>query len=99
MVFGLPEEGVRRNPNDTDEYYKIDFSKLPNVTLNNKEVKDEANIENEEFYFICPKTLTVYYSKGVLVDNLNTDNGSAKVFYTLPSNYENIKTVNVTQYN
>ncbi len=99
MVTGLAEEGVRRNPNDTNAYYKIDFSKLPNITLNNKEVKDEANIENEEFYFICKDTLTVYYSKGVVLDNLNSDNGSVKVFYTLPSNYEGISAINVNNYN
>ena len=65
------------NPNDDSEgYYKVDISKLNNITLNNK--------QDDNYYFINTKTLTVYYSKGVEIKNSN--DGSKKTYHTLPSN-------------
>lgn len=72
----------QNNPNDSGNYYKIDFSVLPNITLNNKQTDDE-------YYYMDEKTLTVYSSMGVTIDNLNNNNESI-IYYTLPANYENV---------
>lgn len=78
------------NPNDDPaKYYKVDFNKLLNVSLNNKQTA-------ENYYYINAKTLTVYYSKGVKINNLN-DN-SSETHYTLPANYSNVSTINPTNY-
>ena len=76
----------QKNPNDAydaanasnTKYYKIDFSVFSNMSLNNKQTSDN-------FYYMNEKTLTVYYSKGVTIDNLNS--GNSTVYYTLPANY------------
>lgn len=71
---------------DPNGYYKVDFNKLLNVSLNNKQTE-------ADYYYINTKTLTVYYSKGVMIDNLNTD--TKTTYYTLPSNKsEEIKVEN-----
>lgn len=78
------------NPNDDpNEYYKVDFNKLLNVSLNNKQTE-------ENYYYINAKTLTVYYSKGVKINNLN-DN-SSETHYTLPANYDNVSTIDPAIY-
>lgn len=80
-----------KNPNDeAGKYYKINFSLLNNMSLNNKQTDDN-------YYFMNAKTLTVYYSKGVTIDNLN-DGSSAKTYHTLPSNYEGVSNLNVDKY-
>ena len=91
-------ESGQTNPNDEeDRYYIVDFSKLDNMVLNNRQTSDE-------FYFINLRTLTVYYSKGVIITNLNNtvpseSNGKInKIYYTIPSNYENISVINQSEY-
>ena len=80
------------NPNDAEnEYYKVDFSKLLNVSLNNKQTE-------EEYYYMNTKTLTVYYSKGVTIDNLNSEENPNETYYTMPSNYSNVAEIEVTKY-
>lgn len=77
------------NPNDSDKYYKVDFNKLLNVSLNNKQT-------DENYYYMNVKTLTVYYSKGVKINNLN--DSSSETHYTLPSNYSNVNEIDPTIY-
>ena len=80
-----------KNPNDEDgKYYKINFSVLNNISLNNKQTSNY-------YYFMNEKTLTVYYSKGVTIDNLNGGTTSI-TYHTLPSNYEGISNLNVSYY-
>lgn len=74
--------GSQQNVNDEGgNYYKIDFSKLSNITLNIAQT-------NEDYYFMNDKTLTTYYSSGIEIDDL--------VKYTIPSNYEGISLVNIS---
>lgn len=81
---------LKTNPNDEGgAYYKVDFDKLLNVSLNNEQREDA-------YYFINAKTLTVYYSKGVTIDNLNSDD--EETYYTLPSNYSNVQKIDVEIY-
>ena len=78
------------NPNDDPaKYYKVDFNKLLNVSLNNKQT-------DENYYYMNAKTLTVYYSKGVKINNLN--DSSSETHYTLPSNYSNVNEIDPTIY-
>ena len=85
----LPAD-IQTNPNDEGgNYYKVDFKKLLNVSLNN-EPTDYA------FYFMNDKTLTVYYSEGVTVDEVNSN--TSETYYTLPSNYSNVDKINVEAY-
>lgn len=87
----IEEISNETNPNDEDgKYYKINFSALNNISLNN-----EQTIDN--YYFMNEKTLTVYYSKGVEIDNLNGEN-TTKTYHTLPSNYEGIEKLNASIY-
>lgn len=81
----------QRNPNDEDnQYYKVDFSVLTNMSLNN-------NQTSTDYYFMNTKTLTVYHSKGVVIDHLN-NNTSSETYYTLPSNYEGVSKLQVNNY-
>lgn len=81
---------TEKNLNDEEgKYYKINFSAL-NMSLNNKQTTDN-------YYFMNATSLTVYYSKGVTIDNLN-GTSSTKVFHTLPSNYDGVSKLNVGNY-
>lgn len=74
----------QRNSNDEiGAYYKVDISKLLNLTLNNDQTE-------EEYYYMNTKTLTTYSSKGVIA--------SGTTYYTMPSNYESVENINVEQY-
>lgn len=82
---------TEKNPNDEEgQYYKINYSLLNNMSLNNKQTTDN-------YYYMNSKTLTVYYSKGVTIDKLNGGTES-KTYHTLPSNYEGISKLNVDKY-
>lgn len=82
---------TEKNLNDEEgKYYKIDFTLLNNMSLNNKQTADN-------YYYMNEKTLTVYYSKGVTIDNLNGGSDS-KTYHTLPSNYEGVSKLNVDNY-
>lgn len=85
----IPSDLVANPNDDSNEYYKIDFDKLINVSLNNKQTE-------EKYYFMNAKTLTVYYSEGVSIDNLNA--GTKTKHYTLPSNYKDIEEITVNNY-
>jgi hypothetical protein len=47
------------NPNDGEDYYLVDISKLEGITLNNSKSTD--------VYYVNKDTHTVYYEKGVQV--------------------------------
>lgn len=80
------------NPNDAEnEYYKIDFNKLLNLSLNNEQTE-------ENYYYMNAKTLTVYYSKGVTIDNLNSEENPNETYYTMPSNYSDVAKIEVAKY-
>ena len=84
----LPNE--QKNPNDeVDAYYKVDISKLLNLTLNNAQ-------NDEEYYYMNTKTLTTYHSKGVIINNVN--NSGEITYYTMPSNYEGVELIDVQKY-
>ncbi|MBR3696774.1 MAG: hypothetical protein IKM97_00640 [Clostridia bacterium] len=79
------------NPNDEEgKYYKINFSLLNKINLNNNQTE-------EDYYFINEKTLTVYHSTGITIAGLNNSNLS-QTFHTLPSNYKDISELNVSIY-
>lgn len=89
-TVNLPTDQI--NPNDeAGAYYKVDFSKLLNVTLNNKQTA-------EEYYFMNTKTLTTYFSEGIKVDESNNGSETTKVFYTLRENYENVNKIEIEDY-
>ena len=80
-----------KNPNDENgQYYKINFSLLNNISLNNKQTADN-------YYFMNARTLTVYYSKGVTIENLSGGT-STKTYHTLPTNYEGVSKLNINNY-
>lgn len=82
--------GTKNVNDDPNEYYMVDFSKLLNVSLNNKQT-------SSDYYFINAKTLTVYYSKGVTINGLNSN--TKETYYTLPANYNVGETaINVSNY-
>lgn len=86
-------EEISDEINQNDEggkYYKVNFSVLNNISLNNKQTSDS-------YYFMNEKTLTVYHSRGIEIDGLNGGN-TTKIYHTLPSNYDGIKKLNVSIY-
>lgn len=88
-IIELPAD-IKTNPNDEGgKYYKVDFGKLLNVSLNNEP-------SDENYYFMNEKTLTVYYSEGVTINKLNSEN--KEIHYTLPSNYSNVQKIDVENY-
>lgn len=97
----LPGDMLRNPNDDEDSYYKVDFTKLLNISLNEP-------VTAEKYYFINTKTLTVYHSKGVEIDGLvkkKMADGESTVYsdeeqvhYTLPSNYSNVSIINVDRY-
>lgn len=88
ITGNLPTEELNSN-DDLNSYYKIDFNKLLNVTLNNSQTTDN-------YYYMNEKTLITYYSKGVTIDGLN--GVTTKTYHTLPSNYENITKLELGPY-
>lgn len=70
------------NPNDNENYYEIDLTKLENLTLNygSKKSKDDIYIINEQSH-------TIYYMPGVNYNN--------QKFYTRNLDY---KEINLEQY-
>lgn len=90
------------NPQDDEnEYYKVDFEKLLNVSLNNEQT-------DKEYYIINAATLTVYYIPGVEIDSLmirsvnETGNSvyseGEEIYHTLPTNYTGITKHYVSDY-
>ena len=54
------------NPNDGEEYYDIDLSKIQNIKLYYGEKKDG----DDDRYIINEKSQTIYYLKGVKYKNM-----------------------------
>lgn len=65
---------VNYNPNNNNKFYKIDLSKLENLTLNH----------NGDFY-INEKSHTIYYSIGYELDDYELDDN---VYYTIKKDYQ-----------
>lgn len=72
------EEILKNNPNNNELFYAIDMSKLDNITLYN--MKDQRN--SSDRYIINAQSHTVYYQKGVRIDD--------KSYYTIPEDYQKI---------
>ncbi len=70
------------NPNNGNEFYEIDITKLNNVSLSN--MKDNRNVSDR--YLINKQSHTVYYQKGVRLDG--------KAYYTIPEDYVKIELSN-----
>lgn len=56
--------GEQANSKDNDNYYQIDISKITNVTLN----YGGGTIANGDVYIINEQSHSVYYLKGVVVE-------------------------------
>ena len=69
---------IEKNPNDDENYYIIDLSKLYNLTLN-------YTISNtgDDLYIINRATHTIYYPKGFELQGYT--------YYRLPSDYTKIE--------
>lgn len=53
----------------SDNFYKIDLSKLEDLTLHyGNEKDDEGNTDLTDFYIVNERTLNVYYYPGILYD-------------------------------
>ena len=68
-----------KNVNDNDVYYVIDISSLDGVSLNMK-----LDFTGDDVYIMNEKSHTVYYPKGLTIDN--------ETYYTLPKQYSKIIT-------
>ncbi len=55
------------NPNDDDEYYELDLSKLPNLTIN----YGTGEYGDNDKYIINKKTQTIYYLQGIEYEGKN----------------------------
>ena len=67
-----------KNVNDNDVYYVIDISSLDGVSLNMK-----LDFTGDDVYIMNEQTHTVYYPKGLTIDN--------ETYYTLPKQYSKIE--------
>lgn len=75
LITGYSENNVNYNPNNSGDLYKIDLSKLENITL---------NFDGDDvYYLIDKKSHTIYISNGVILDGEN--------YYTVPIEYEKIQ--------
>lgn len=63
-----------RNPNDNNNYYVIDLSKLENLTLKNK-ITDSG----DDVYIINEETHTIYYPQGLEIYQIK--------YYRLPGTF------------
>ena len=61
-----------KNPEDGDAYYVIDLSALGNIQLNYGRAFDNVTKypDATDIYIINEKTHTIYYPKGIEVDNI-----------------------------
>lgn len=67
-----------KNVNDNDVYYVIDISSLDGVSLNMK-----LDFTGDDVYIMNEQTHTVYYPKGLTIDN--------ETYYTLPKQYSKVE--------
>ena len=68
------------NPNDGDEYYELDLSKLPNLTINYGTGKHGD--KEKDKYIINTRTQTIYYLQGIEYEG--------KTYYALNIDYEQL---------
>lgn len=75
------------NINDNDEYYVIDLEAIDNLTLtygkDYKAYKEQGNQSKEDLYIVNEKSHTIYYVKGIELDN--------NKYYTIPDEYTKIE--------
>ena len=85
----IPNEIKTYNPNDNDNYYKLDLDLLENIDLNY--AIDASNVRDA--YIINEKSHAIYYLKGVTIseyDNLKMDKKQEVTYYTIPRKYDAI---------
>lgn len=75
------------NKNDNDNYFVVDLEAIENLTLTYgngyKSYKELQTNEITDIYVINEKSHTIYYAKGILLDE--------KKYYTIPEEYNEIK--------
>ena len=88
----IPDEIKTYNPNDNENYYKLDLDLLENVDLNY--AIDASNVR--DIYIINEKSHAIYYLKGVTIseyDNLKMDKKQEVTYYTIPRKYDAVDLV------
>ncbi len=75
------------NINDNENYYVVDLEALENITLtygkDYKSYKQNQDNETTDLYIINEQSHTIYYVKGITLDNKN--------YYTIPNEYTKVK--------
>ena len=65
--YGVPTKDI--NPNDSNDYYRIDISNFSEIELNNGENNNnENNQDTDDMYVVNEKSLTVYYLRGAVLN-------------------------------
>lgn len=88
----IPDEIKTYNPNDNENYYKLDLDLLENVDLNY--AIDATNVR--DIYIINEKSHAIYYLKGVTIseyNNLTMDKAQEITYYTIPRKYDAVDLV------
>lgn len=88
----IPDEIKTYNPNDNENYYKLDLDLLENVDLNY--AIDASNVR--DIYIINEKSHAIYYLKGVTIseyDNLTMNRKQDVTYYTIPRKYDAVDLV------
>lgn len=88
----IPDEIKTYNPNDNENYYKLDIDLLENVDLNY--AIDASNVR--DIYIINEKSHAIYYLKGVTIseyDNLTMNRKQDVTYYTIPRKYDAVDLV------
>lgn len=75
------------NINDNENYYVVDLEALENITLiygkDYKSYKQNQDNEKTDLYIINEQSHTIYYVKGITLDNKN--------YYTIPNEYTKVE--------
>lgn len=88
----IPDEIKTYNPNDNENYYKLDLDLLENIDLNY--AIDASNVR--DIYIINEKSHAIYYLKGVTIseyDNLTMNRKQDVTYYTIPRKYDAVDLV------
>ena len=68
-TYGIPTDDI--NSNDSGNYYPIDISALPgDLTLNCGQGNKDKNFATDDLYVMNESSLTVYYLRGALLNNV-----------------------------
>ena len=73
-------DATQKNPNNDGKYYVINLNALEGVSLNYGKKFDSINAEDKDIYIINEVSHTIYYPKGVKVQD--------KTYYTEPDEWE-----------